>query len=93
MLIATGLRRSELLGLRWSDFDETAGTLTVSGKLVRVAGKGLMRIDDTKTAAGRRTLPLPRFAIDMLTARRDRAVPRRATDDLPVNGGHLARPE
>ncbi len=29
-----------------------------------------MRVDETKTAAGRRTLPLPRFAVDMLRARR-----------------------
>jgi integrase len=28
LLIATGLRRCELLGLRWSDFDQSAGTLT-----------------------------------------------------------------
>jgi integrase len=59
VLIATGLRRSELLGLRWLDFDEDAGTLTVSGKVVRVADKGLERIDDTKTDAGKRTIPLP----------------------------------
>jgi integrase len=72
LLIATGLRRSELLALRWSDFDAEAGTVTVTGKLVRVTGKGLARMDETKTAAGR-TLPLPRFAVDMLRARR--AVP------------------
>jgi integrase len=73
LLIATGLRRSELLALRWSDFDADAGTVTVTGKLVRVTGKGLARMDETKTAAGRRTLPLPRFAVDMLRPRR--AVP------------------
>jgi integrase len=28
VLIATGLRRSELLALRWSDFNADAGTLT-----------------------------------------------------------------
>lgn len=70
MLVATGLRRGELLGLRWSDFDETAGTLAVSGKVVRITGEGLIRADETKTAAGRRTIALPRFAIDVLTARR-----------------------
>ena len=44
--------------------------VTVTGKVVRVAGKGLIRIDQTKTAAGRRTIPLPRFAVDMLAERR-----------------------
>jgi integrase len=70
LFIATGLRISELLGLQWSDFDESAATLTVTGKVVRAAGKGLMRIDETKTAAGRRTLPLPSFAVTVLTTRR-----------------------
>ena len=70
LLIATGLRRSELLGLRWTDYDHAACTLTVSGKVVRVSGEGLKRVDETKSAAGRRTVPLPRFAIEMLRNRR-----------------------
>lgn len=70
ILVATGLRRGELLALRWSDFDETAGTLAVTGKVVRVTGEGLIRIDETKTAAGRRTIALPSFAIDALRERR-----------------------
>jgi integrase len=69
LLIATGLRRSELLGLRWTDYDHAACTLTVSGKVIRVAGEGLKRVDETKSAAGRRTVPLPRFAIEMLRNR------------------------
>jgi integrase len=70
VLIATGLRRSELLGLRWSDFDADAGAITITGKVVRETGKGLICVDATKTAAGRRTLPLPKFAVDMLALRR-----------------------
>lgn len=70
LFIATGLRISELLGLQWADFDESAATLTVTGKVIRAAGKGLMRIDETKTAADRRTLPLPSFVAIVLTARR-----------------------
>ena len=70
VLIATGIRRSELLALVWSNFDERAGTLTVAAKVVRVAGEGLKRIDDTKSAAGKRTISLPRFAITTLVERR-----------------------
>jgi integrase len=40
LFIATGLRISELLGLRWTDFDDAPATLTITGKLVRAAGKG-----------------------------------------------------
>jgi integrase len=70
ILIATGLRRSELLALRWSDFDPIAATLTVSGKVVRQRGQGLVRVDEAKTAAGLRTVPLPAFAVETLNERR-----------------------
>ncbi len=69
-MIATGLWRSELLGLRWTDFDDGAGTFAVSGKVIRETGKGLVRVDETKTAAGRRTIPLPAFAVATLLERR-----------------------
>ena len=73
IFIATGLRISELLGLRWSDFDEPAAALSINGKLVRAAGRGLVHVDDeTKTAAGRRTVALPKFAVDVLIQRRSR---------------------
>lgn len=72
ILMATGLRRSELLALRWSDFDANAGTLTVTGKLVRATGAGLQRIDEAKTAAGMRTVALPSFAVTALRHRQGR---------------------
>lgn len=70
MLMATGLRRSELLGLRWIDYDVEAKTIAVTGKVVRAKGKGLQRYNTTKSKAGKRTLRLPAFAVDMLAARR-----------------------
>jgi integrase len=71
VLIATGLRRSELLALRWRDYDRKARTITVTGKLVRAKGKGLIRVEDrAKTDAGLRTIPLPRFAAECLDARK-----------------------
>lgn len=70
LFVATGLRISELLGLRWTDFDAKASEIAITGKVVRSSGKGLRRIDETKTAAGTRTLPLPTFGAAVLTARR-----------------------
>jgi integrase len=69
LFIATGLRRCELLA-RWSDFDEAAETLAITGKVVRITGQGLIRVDETKTTAGRRTIALPRFAVEALRQRR-----------------------
>jgi integrase len=71
ILAATGMRRSELLGLRWTDFDEEARTLAVAGKVTRIAGKGLTRLDNGKTGSAIRILPLPGFAVEALVKRRD----------------------
>ncbi len=72
LFIATGMRRSELLALQWSEFDAEAGTLTIAAKLVRATGHGLQRIDGTKSAAGARTISLPSFAVATLKARHGR---------------------
>lgn len=69
MLIATGVRRSELLALRWADVDADSATVAVTGKVVRVKGEGLKRFEEAKSAAGLRTIPLPRFALEMLEKR------------------------
>ena len=51
-----GLRRGEVLGLRWSDIDLRAKTLTVSQARVLVDYK--VRIEPPKSRNGKRTLPL-----------------------------------
>ena len=93
LFVATGLRRSELLGLRWVDYDEKTGTLSVTGKVIRAAGKGLHRIDETKTAAGRRTVPLPSFAITTLTERRQKPFIGQQQMIFPSSTGTLRDPE
>ncbi|BCP14858.1 phage integrase [Mycobacterium paraintracellulare] len=71
MLLGTGLRRSEVLGLLWENWDEAASTISVTGKVLRVTGQGLFRFEDTKTDTSIRTLKLPRFVTDMLKVRRE----------------------
>lgn len=61
MLTLAGLRRSELLGLHWSDFDARTGELAVTKG--RVVGGG---IGKPKTARGHRILPLDQERIDLL---------------------------
>lgn len=93
VLAATGLRRSELLGLRWSDYDPDARTLAVTGKTIRAAGKGVQRVDDTKTADSRRTIKLPLFAANVLDARRGRFVSGQADVIFPNAVGGLWDPD
>ena len=90
MLIATGLRRSELLGLLASEFD--GSTIKVTGKVVRVKGVGLIRSPTTKTDAGERTIPLPRFAIEMLQRRAGELHPTNDGVIFPSTSGTLRDP-
>lgn len=72
-LSGTGLRIGEALAVLWSNVDLDAGTVTVRGTVLRLAGQGLI-ISRPKTAAGERVLELPRWCIEMLKARGTRNV-------------------
>ncbi|MFS8098144.1 site-specific integrase [Lentzea alba] len=68
-MMATGVRIGEALAVYWDDVDFEAGTVAVDYTVIRVKEVGLVR-KSTKTEAGERTLPLPRWALDMLKKRR-----------------------
>ncbi|MET7821246.1 tyrosine-type recombinase/integrase [Micromonospora zamorensis] len=72
LMLATGARIGEILALRWEDVDLAAEhpTLTISGTLVYLKGKGFFRQEWTKSDAGHRAVVLPRFAVGMLMARK-----------------------
>lgn len=57
LLFLTGVRRSEVAGLRWSDVDWEAGTITVRRGRVHLA-HGPVSIDRVKNKASYRTLTL-----------------------------------
>jgi integrase len=42
LALLTGMRRGELLGLRWQDIDLDAGTLTIHQTLQRLVGRGII---------------------------------------------------
>lgn len=67
---ATGMRRGEVLGLRWADVDLTAGTACVREQL-RQVGAGSERAE-TKTAAGERIAAIaPPFVGLIAAAKRE----------------------
>ncbi len=66
LAIYTGMRRSELLGLRWSAVDLNARTISVIEPLQRIPGKGMM-VMQPKTARFRRLVSLPPSAVALLS--------------------------
>jgi integrase len=68
LLTLYGLRRSEVLALKWTDVDLAAGTLAITRSRVSIGSKAGTVEGKPKTKRGTRTLPLPP---DVLTALRE----------------------
>ena len=66
--ITTGMRKGEICGLMWSDFDSKTGTLHVRRTLHRYED-GQLRTGETKTGAGKRKILLPRSTAQLLRER------------------------
>jgi len=78
LALATGMRRGEVLGLRWRDLDMETSSLSVSQQLVRVGGA--VRTGPPKTAASRRRIALDADTVETLRAhRRSQAAERLQT--------------
>ena len=82
MLTLAGLRRSELLALRWTDFDPTTGALSITKGRPFIGGE-----QGTKTQRGERVLPLDAERIRLLEELRARQV--ELYGEEPVANGHL----
>jgi integrase len=65
ILLGTGLRRGELLALRWQDVDLDGGTLRVEQALEETKRGGLV-FKAPKTRHGRRTVTLPPSTVALL---------------------------
>ncbi len=70
LALTTGMRRGELLALRWADVDLPGRTLTVTGTLQRVKradGTSVLERAQPKTKTSMRRIPLTSVAVDALT--------------------------
>ena len=81
-MLASGLRIGEASAVTWDAVDLDAGTAQVRGTVVRLTGRGLVRMPTTKNTAGMRMLALPSWCVQMLM---DRAARRNGDSvDGPV---------
>ena len=71
--LMTGLRRGEICGLQWSDFDGDTGTLKVC-RTLHSQRKGEYTVGETKTNQGMRTIILPHSVTDILRRRKADAI-------------------
>ena len=92
--ITTGLRRGEICGLMWTDFDAEKGTLTVRRTLHNKEGGGYY-VGETKTGAGRRIIKLPPSTVQLLSERKRTSIsgwifpnPIHPEDPIMPNSGY-----
>jgi integrase len=87
-----GLRRGEVLGLRWRDTDLNAGAITVAQ--ARVLAGYEVRVERPKSVNGIRTLPLDDALVAALKALRARqAAERLAAGEAYERSGYVAADE
>lgn len=65
----TGLRASELFGLLWEDFDAEKKTIKVTGKVIRVKGRGMVRVTEENHKNIHREIALPHVLVVRLLRR------------------------
>jgi len=83
--MGTGVRRGELLGLRWQDVDLESGVLRVRQTLVRVRNhdavegerKTKLIFQEPKTEQSRRTIPIPDDIVEALRRHKARQAEER----------------
>ncbi len=69
LALTTGMRRGELLGLKWQDINFAAGTLQIRRILTRSPDKGFVEAEP-KTQKSRRSMVVAAFALEALRKHR-----------------------
>jgi integrase len=82
LVLSTGLRRGELLGLAWRDIDLVNGWLNVRQELLSV--NFAIKLSDPKSFAGRRSIALDPESVEVLRAHRLRQLKERDELDMPA---------
>lgn len=65
LMMFTGMRRGEVLGLRWEDVDTKAGLIHIRRNVIHAGGNKPV-IGTPKTKSGERNLPLDPFVLEAL---------------------------
>lgn len=74
LAFANGMRRGELLGLRWDDLDWRAGTISIRRQVFRPEGGGFL-LQEPKSARGRRVIRVGPGTLEALRAHFNETLP------------------
>jgi integrase len=77
VMASTGMRRSEVLGLRWPSVDFEARRVAVVDTVVNINHQATLRLRETKTAGSRRTVALDASTTAALKSHRTRQIAER----------------
>ena len=92
--LTTGMRRGELLALRWDDLDFATGKLRIDKQIYPVSGK--LIISEPKTKAANRTIILPPAMVELLAEYKkgvfsDLMFPSRTKPEQPIDPGYVRK--
>ena len=92
--LTTGMRRGELLALRWDDLDFATGKLRIDKQVYPVGGK--LMISEPKTKAANRTIILPPAMVDLLAEYKkgvfsELMFPSRTKPEQPIDPGYVRK--
>ena len=92
--LTTGLRRGELLALRWDDLDMETGVLKIDRQIYPVRGK--LIVTEPKTKAGIRTIILPPPMLEVLREYKEQTFspllfPSRIRPGQPIDPGYVRK--
>ena len=80
LVLQTGLRTGEMMGLTWEDIDFEARTIKVQRTLEFRYGYQEFRIGEPKTRNSYRTIPMTQIAYDILKAKKEESETRKVAD-------------
>lgn len=92
--LTTGMRRGELLALRWDDLDFATGKLRIDKQVCPVGGK--LIVSEPKTKAANRTIILPHVMLEVLAEYKkgifsDLMFPSRIKPDQLIDLGYVRK--